>query len=155
MVGHNNPSSEINEKGWDERKRDVLKIFNKFGSSLSQMVNGLEEIMQDILYPFEQTISQRFANIGQKTKVAIFWDFENFALPKSKMSAKVFLNSIQPSKRHYNVVAKKVFGKESHLNPHLSPLKEADFAIIRTKSEEKQATDIKLQKLLEILFETS
>ncbi len=146
VENNTNTSDEVKEKGWGERKKDTEEFLNNLGSYLKKFVDNLDMIAQEILYPFEKNLSDRILNIGKKTKAAIFWDFENFALPKNKISAEIFLKLIQPSKRYYNVLTKNVYGIESHINPHLSILKEADFKIIRTISAEKQATDKKLKK---------
>lgn len=125
----------------EERKKRRQELFKKLGTTLERLLGELLVNAREILYPrdFKDTIT--LTKTKQKEKVAIFWDYENFALPKSKVAVELFFSMLYPSKKRFEIVSKNVFSKIQHINPHLPVLIDEGFEFFETKTSEKNATD--------------
>lgn len=143
-------SEEQREKIIEERRRKRQEFFGTLGSTLKKLLGDIISTARDILYPDESQITSLFAKTVAKEKVAFFWDYENFALPKSKIADDLFFKMIYPSKKKYVVISKRVFSKKQHIQKRLPDIIGEGFEYYQTISTQKNATDkILIQRCLE------
>jgi hypothetical protein len=134
-------TEEEREKIVEERKRKRQEFFKTLGSTVKQLLGDFISTASEILYPEDSSTSNLFLKSDLKENIVYFWDYENFALPKSKIADDMFFKMIYPSKKKYKVIAKRVFSKKSNIEKHLQGLMVEGFRYYETTSTEKNATD--------------
>ena len=109
--------------------------------------NILKFLEKTIIEPTKTILDNNF--VGQnrqqekvpllpQNKIAIFWDYENFPLPKD-IHPMIFFESLFPSGQQYSYVSKKVYGKTSSLPPIIQEtLRKYEFEPIEVLSTGKQ-----------------
>lgn len=69
----------------------------------------IEDVKANLIDPYFETLaSKRQGIVLPPTRIAIFWDYENFQLPKEIPSA-LFLEALFPLGLNQKIIAKRVY----------------------------------------------
>lgn len=107
-------------------KKNIFQIFGKL-------------VEETLINPAMQLLEPK-SRVGAKEKadsvipptlIAVFWDYENFPLPK-KITPEIFFETLFPSGLNYQFVAKRIYGNQSIFSPLLlKKLEKHGFEYIR------------------------
>ncbi|MFX0086194.1 MAG: NYN domain-containing protein [Candidatus Hodarchaeota archaeon] len=90
-------------------KKGIFEIFGKIVEDM--IINPSRQILEPIKQIDQIPIKQTLLPV---TQAAIFWDYENFPIPRN-IRPEIFLEALVPSGISHRIVAKRVYGQQTNI----------------------------------------